>query len=241
MMPGPPRAHDSLVWGFKGALPGGYGRQAARLAVRGGFVGWLESVGMIQPYWGIELNELVVSRLQYLSRFGVLLWDIVGSTGMADVQQEDDLLQSSRPALLVANVLFAVLVGVCCALLGTVGPALAMKEPQLWTVAILYVAWLAYAVGVKPYVDLAVTMTEAMLATGQTLLAFCSLLSKWEQEQPQGQVHPKANLVAVCGLAGMVLLLTVVQVARLFVLLLSVWHAWQYGGRRLRRVVPAAG
>jgi hypothetical protein len=202
-------------------------------------------LGLLQGCGGCELNELVVGRLQYMARFGPLLWDIVGGVGMADVQQEQTLLQASRPGLLVANVVFAALAGVCCTLLGTVGPGLAVREPQLWAVAVLHLGWLVYVIGVNPFADVAAAIWEALFATGHTLLAFCGVLCIWDhakaQQDPTRLTNSaKASFTAVCTLAGMVLLQCVVQCARLVVLCASVWHAWMYGARRPRRVAPSA-
>jgi hypothetical protein len=164
---------------------------------------------------------------------------------MADVQQEQQLLQASRPGLLVANVVFVVLVGVCCALLGTIGPGLGVREPQLWVVAVLQLSWLVYVFGVNPFADASGVIWEALLATGHTLLAFCGVLCIWDhahaqQDPSQNKMSPKVSVTAVCALAGMVLLLCVVHCARLVVLCVSVWHAWMYGARRPHRVAPSA-
>jgi hypothetical protein len=217
----------------------------ARPAGGGDCAGWAQAIGLLQGCGGCDLNELTVGRLQYMARWGPLLWDVVGGVGMADVQQEQQLLQSSRPGLIVANVVFAVLVGVCCALLGTIGPGLGVQEPQLWVVAVLQLGWLVYVFGVNPFADASGLIWEALLATGHTLLAFCGVLCIWDHAQSQqdpsrSKMSPKVSLTAVCVLAGMVLLLCVVQCARLVVLCVSVWHAWMYGARRPRRVVPSA-
>jgi hypothetical protein len=247
---------DSLILAYKDGTNSVNAAAAAGLG-QGGFVGvrvrpagggacaaWAQAIGLLQGCGGCELNELVVGRLQYMARYGPLLWDVVGGVGMADVQQEQQLLQASRPGLLVANVVFAALVGLCCALLGTVGPGLGVREPQLWAVAVLHLGWLVYVIGVNPFADVAGAIWEAMFAAGHTLLAFCGVLCIWDfaqagQDPTALKRASKASITAVCALAGMVLLLCVVQCARLLVLCVSVWHAWMYGARRPRRVAPS--
>lgn len=245
---------DSLVLGYQGgpedadgavAVRGGFMR-ATRLAGGGSCAAWAQAVGLLQGCGSCELNELVVGRLQYMARYGPLLWDVVGGVGQQSVQQEQTLLQASRPGLLVANVGFAALAGVCCALLGTVGPGLAVREPQLWAVVLLHLGWLVYVIGVSPFADVAGAIWEALLATGHTLLAFCGVLCIWDHAKAQGSPlaltgrNSKASITAVCALSGMVLLLCVVQCGRLAVLCVSVWHAWMYGSRRPLKVAPSA-
>lgn len=245
---------DSLVLGYQGgpedadgavAVRGGFMR-ATRLAGGGSCAAWAQALGLLQGCGSCELNKLVVGRLQYMARYGPLLWDVVGGVGQQSVQQEQTLLQASRPGLLVANVGFAALAGVCCALLGTVGPGLAVREPQLWAVALLHLGWLVYVIGVSPFADVAGAIWEALLATGHTLLAFCGVLCIWDHAKAQGSPlaltgrNSKASITAVCALSGMVLLLCVVQCGRLAVLCVSVWHAWMYGSRRPRKVAPSA-
>jgi hypothetical protein len=162
-------------------------------------------------------QPLVLCRLRYLAAWGPLLWDVVGGCGDADAAHEGWLAAAAaRPAALASGVALSAAAAAAAAIAGSAGPA-RPPEAQAWLLATLHVAWLTYVAGAAPHAHPVAAALEATLSVVQLLMPSCTLLTIWGPPVAQRG----ASLASMCGLAAGVLLLVLVQAARLIILLLG--------------------